>query len=299
MQHELSTESANPASVDLDVLSTLELVGLINREDATVAAAVASQSRVIAEAIDRVSERLARGGRLFYIGAGTSGRLGVLDASECPPTFNAEPEQVQGLIAGGDSALRLSVEGAEDSAEAGARDLEAAGVTAGDAVLGIAASGSTPYVRGALEYARRLGALCLGLSCNDNAPIAACADVMIAPVVGPEVLAGSTRMKAGTATKMVLNTLSTGVMVRLGKTYGNLMVDVRASNRKLENRSLRMLVHLTGLSEQAARERLASADGELKTAVVVERLGIDVETARARLEAVDGRLRAALEDGDG
>ncbi len=297
MQHELSTESANPASVDLDVLSTLELVGLINREDATVATAVASQAPVIAEAIDRVSERLARGGRLFYIGAGTSGRLGVLDASECPPTFNAEPEQVQGLIAGGDSALRLSVEGAEDSAEAGARDLAAAGIASGDAVLGIAASGSTPYVRGALEYARSLSALCLGLSCNDNAPIAEYADVMIAPVVGPEVLAGSTRMKAGTATKMVLNTLSTGVMVRLGKTYGNLMVDVRASNRKLENRSLRMLVHLTGLPQPAARERLAAADGELKTAVVAERLGIDVEAARARLTAVDGRLRAALDDG--
>ena len=296
MQHELSTESANPASVDLDVLSTLELVGLINREDATIASAVASQARAIAEAIDRVSERLARGGRLFYIGAGTSGRLGVLDASECPPTFNADPEQVQGLIAGGDSALRLSVEGAEDSAEAGARDLAAAGVGSGDAVLGIAASGSTPYVRGALEYAKSRGALCLALSCNENAPIAECAEVMIAPVVGPEVLAGSTRMKAGTATKMVLNTLSTGVMVRLGKTYGNLMVDVRASNRKLENRSLRMLIHLTGLSEPAARERLASADGELKTAVVAERLGIDVETARAKLLAVDGRLRAALKD---
>ena len=299
MQHELSTESANPASVDLDVLSTLELVRLINREDATVAAAVASQAAAIAEAIDRASERLTRGGRLFYIGAGTSGRLGVLDASECPPTFNADPEQVQGLIAGGDSALRLSVEGAEDSAEAGARDLAAAGVTGGDAVLGIAASGSTPYVRGALEYAKSVGALCLALSCNKNAPIAECADVMIAPVVGPEVLAGSTRMKAGTATKMVLNTLSTGVMVRLGKTYGNLMVDVRASNRKLENRSLRMLIHLTGLTEAAARERLASADGELKTAVVAERLGIDVEAARARLEAVDGRLRAALEEGNG
>ena len=296
MQHELSTESANPASVDLDVLSTPELVRLINREDATVAAAVASQEHAIAEAIDRIGERMQRGGRLFYIGAGTSGRLGVLDASECPPTFNADPEQVQGLIAGGDSALRLSVEGAEDSAEAGARDLAAAGVTGGDAVLGIAASGSTPYVQGALEYARREGALCLGLSCNDNAPIAEYTDVMMAPVVGPEVLAGSTRMKAGTATKMVLNTLSTGVMVRLGKTYGNLMVDVRASNRKLENRSLRMLVHLTGLSESAARKRLASADGELKTAVVAERLGIDVEAARARLAAVDGRLRAALKD---
>jgi len=296
MQHELSTESANPASVDLDVLSTLELVGLINREDATVAAAVASQAPAIAEAIDRVSERLARGGRLFYIGAGTSGRLGVLDASECPPTFNADPEQVQGLIAGGDSALRLSVEGAEDSAEAGASDLARAGVTGDDAVLGIAASGSTPYVRGALEYAQSVGALCLALSCNDNAPIAECAEVMIAPVVGPEVLAGSTRMKAGTATKMVLNTLSTGIMVRLGKTYGNLMVDVRASNRKLENRSLRMLTHLTGLSEPAARERLASAGGELKTAVVAERLGIDVEAARTKLEAVGGRLRAALED---
>ncbi|MEM8816000.1 MAG: N-acetylmuramic acid 6-phosphate etherase [Pseudomonadota bacterium] len=298
MQHELSTESANPASEDLDGLSTLELVQLINREDATIAAAVATQAEAIAAAIDGIAERLARQGRLFYVGAGTSGRLGVLDASECPPTFNTDPGQVQGFIAGGDHALRHSVEGAEDLPEAGAADLAKAGFSAKDAVVGIAASGSTPYACGALEHARAEGGLCIGFCCNEIARIADHADIMIRPIVGPEVLAGSTRMKAGTATKMVLNMLSTGVMVRLGKTYGNLMVDLRASNRKLEDRSLRILKHLTGLAETAAREQLAAAGGELKTAVLAAKLKLDVAGARARLAAANGRLREALEAND-
>ena len=236
MAVEPMTEAANPASADLDRLDTLALVRLINREDAAITAAVAGQAEAIAAAIDRIAERLAAGGRLFYVGAGSSGRLGVLDAAEIPPTFSADPGQVVGIIAGGDRAVRHAVEGAEDSREAGAADLERFAFAAGDVLVGIAASGSTPYVTGAMARAREVGATTIGLSCNRPAAIADFADIAITPLVGPEVLAGSTRMKAGTATKMVLNMLSTGAMVRLGKTYGNLMVDLRASNRKLKRR---------------------------------------------------------------
>lgn len=294
MEAEPTTEAANPASADLDRLDTLELVRLINREDASIAAAVASEAEAIAVAIDRIVVRLAAGGRLFYVGAGTSGRLGVLDASEIPPTFSADPRQVVGLIAGGDGALRNAVEGAEDSREAGAADLARSGFSAGDVLVGIAASGSTPYVIGAMGYARDAGATTIGLSCNRPAAIADLADIMIAPVVGPEVLAGSTRMKAGTATKMVLNMLSTGAMVRLGKTYGNLMVDLKASNRKLERRSLRLLMALTDLDRETAQAALDDCGGELKTAVVATRLGIGPGPARERLLAANGRLREAL-----
>ena len=294
MEAEPTTEAANPASADLDRLDTLELVRLINREDASVAASVASQAELIAVAIDRIVERLAKGGRLFYVGAGTSGRLGVLDASEIPPTFSADPGQVVGLIAGGDHALRHAVEGAEDSREAGAADLARSGFGLDDVLVGIAASGSTPYVMGAMAAAREAGATTIGLSCNRPAALADLADIMITPVVGPEVLAGSTRMKAGTATKMVLNTLSTGAMVRLGKTYGNLMVDLKASNRKLEQRSLRLLTTLTGLDRAAAEAVLDDCGGELKTAVVATRLSLDAAAARERLLAANGRLREAL-----
>ena len=294
MAAEPTTEAANPESADLDKLDTLELVRLINREDASIAAAVASQAEAIAAAIDRIADRLAAGGRLFYVGAGTSGRLGVLDAAEIPPTFSADPEQVVGIIAGGDRALRHAVEGAEDSREQGAADLERRGLEASDVLVGIAASGSTPYVAGAMAHARDAGATTIGVSCNRPAAIADLADIMIAPVVGPEVLAGSTRMKAGTATKMVLNLLSTGAMVRLGKTYGNLMVDLRASNRKLERRSLGLLMTLTGLDRAAAEGVLSDCGGELKTAVVAIRLGIAPAPARARLAAANGRLREAL-----
>jgi N-acetylmuramic acid 6-phosphate etherase len=294
MHENLTTEAANPDSADLDRLSSIELVRLINAEDATIAAAVAEQAEAIAAAVDLITARLAAGGRLIYVGAGTSGRLGVLDASECPPTFNADPEQVVGLIAGGDRALRHAIEGAEDSRGLAVDDLRRLGLSARDAVVGIAASGTTPYVLAALDEARSVGAATIGLSCNRDAPIAAHADISIAVVTGPEVLAGSTRMKAGTATKMVLNILTTATMVRLGKTYGNLMVDMRASNEKLVSRSLRILQALTGLDLAEARAVLDASDGELKTAIAAQRLGITAEQARQRLQAAGGRLRATL-----
>ncbi len=294
MHENLTTEATNPESADLDRLSTLELVTLINAEDAKVAAAVAEQAEFIAAAVDVIAARLADGGRLIYMGAGTSGRLGVLDASECPPTFSADPAQVVGVIAGGDGALRNAVEGAEDSAELAVGDLRKLKVSGKDVVVGIAASGTTPYVLGALDEARAVGAATIGLTCNRNALIAAHADITIAVVAGAEVLAGSTRMKAGTATKMVLNTLTTAAMVRLGKTYGNFMVDMRASNDKLIGRSLRILQQLTGLGTQDAESVLSASGGELKTAIVSQRLGIDAMAARKRLLDAGGRLRQAL-----
>jgi N-acetylmuramic acid 6-phosphate etherase len=296
MHEKLTTETANPASADLDRLSTRELVQLINDEDAKIAAAVAAATREIANAIDVIAARLADGGRLIYMGAGTSGRLGVLDASECPPTFNADPEQVIGLIAGGDRALRRAVEGAEDSADLGAGDLRALKLSARDVVVGIAASGTTPYVLGALDEARATGAAAIAVTCNKDAPIEAHADITIAVVAGPEVLAGSTRMKAGTATKMVLNMLTTASMVKLGKTYGNLMVDLQASNEKLVGRSLRILQQLTNLDDAAAHALLEASEGELKTAIVCERLQVDSATARQRLQDAGGRLRVALDE---
>ncbi|MEJ2299054.1 MAG: N-acetylmuramic acid 6-phosphate etherase [Woeseiaceae bacterium] len=296
MHEKLTTEAVNPDSADLDRLETLDLVRLINAEDAKVAAAVGAQSEAIAQAVDIVAARLGAGGRLIYVGAGTSGRLGVLDASECPPTFNADPGQVIGLIAGGDAALRRAIEGAEDSAEAAVADLRAVSLSAGDAVVGISASGTAPYILAALDEAQATGAAAIALTCNEDAPIAAHADLTIAVVVGPEVLSGSTRMKAGTATKLVLNTLTTGAMVRLGKTYGNLMVDLQASNAKLVARSLRILQRLSSLDAAAAAELLARCDGELKTAIVVARLGTGVDAARQRLAAAEGRLRLALGD---
>ena len=296
MHENLTTEAINPASDDLDRLSTLDLVRLINAEDATIAAAVGAQSETIAEAVDLVAARLAKGGRLIYVGAGTSGRLGVLDASECPPTFNADPGQVIGVIAGGDQALRRAIEGAEDSREAAVGDLRDIALSASDVLVGITASGTAPYVLAALDEARAAGSAAIALTCNDGSPAAAHADLTIAVVVGPEVLSGSTRMKAGTATKLVLNTLTTGAMVRLGKTYGNLMVDLQASNRKLVQRSLLILQRLADLDAGAAEQLLAGCGGELKTAILVARLGIDAEDARQRLAAADGRLRVALGD---
>jgi N-acetylmuramic acid 6-phosphate etherase len=296
MHENLTTEAANPDSADLDKLSSIELVRLINTEDAKIAAAVAEQTEVIAAAVDLIAASLADGGRLIYLGAGTSGRLGVLDASECPPTFNADSGQVLGLIAGGDGALRHAVEGAEDSAHLAAEELRKLRLSAKDVVVGIAASGTTPYVLGALDEARSVGAVTIGLTCNRDAPIAAHADICIAVVTGPEVLAGSTRMKAGTATKMVLNMLTTSAMVRLGKTYGNLMVDMRASNEKLVGRSLRILQSLSGLTPDEARVVLDTSGGELKTAIVTQRLGVSAEEARQRLQAAGGRLRNALSE---
>lgn len=295
MRQELTTEATNPESENLDLMSTIELVKLINGEDAKVAAAIAEQTSQIAEAIDLIADRMRSGGRLVYVGAGTSGRLGVLDAAECPPTFNADPGQVIGLIAGGQSALLKAVEGAEDSLTGGAQDLEGIGLNAKDIVVGIAASGNTPYVVGALTHAKRIGASTIGFSCNRDTDVLAAADIGIAVVVGPEVLSGSTRMKAGTATKMVLNMLTTGAMVKLNKTYGNLMVDLQATNKKLEERSRRILQKLTDLTSLDAESLLASCAGELKTAIVCQRLGVTPDDARARLTEVAGQLRAALE----
>jgi N-acetylmuramic acid 6-phosphate etherase len=291
----LTTETRNPRTVDLDRLDALEIVQLINEEDATVAEAVRQEAEPIAKAIDVIADRLADGGRLIYVGAGTSGRLGVLDAVECPPTFSADPGQVIGLIAGGKEGLLRAVEGAEDSPEMGARDLREIGLDAGDVVVGIAASGRTPYVLGALDHAASAGAFTIGFSCNEDAELRHHADLAIVPVVGPEVLAGSTRMKAGTATKMVLNMLTTGAMVRLGKTYSNLMVDLQATNEKLKDRAMRILRLLTDCSEEEAVATLEDCGGELKTAIVSRKLGITAAESRIRLEAFQGRLRPALE----
>jgi N-acetylmuramic acid 6-phosphate etherase len=295
MYRDLTTEARNPASEELDRLSTIEFVRLVNREDAKLADAVANEAETIAGAIDLIAARLEAGGRLIYVGAGTSGRLGVLDASECPPTFNTDPVQVIGLIAGGDKALRKAIEGAEDSAEQGALALREVGLTDRDVVVGITASGTAPYVLGALEYANETGAATVGFSCNAGSPVSKVATVAISVVVGPEVLAGSTRMKAGTATKMVLNMLTTGAMIKLGKTYGNLMVDLQATNRKLTARSLRMVEQIAGLSQADAGELLASCDGDLKVAIVSHQLGIPPSLARARLDDAGGKLRGALE----
>ena len=291
----LTTEAVNPRSADMDRMGSLEIVRLINAEDASVAGAVADVADDIAAAIDVITERLSRGGRLVYVGAGTSGRLGVLDAAECPPTFNADPNQVVGLIAGGHEALLHAIEGAEDSPEQARQDLSEINLSGNDVVVGIAASGRTPYVLGALEHARGLGAATIGFSCNPQADVCRHADICILPLVGPEVLSGSTRMKAGTATKMVLNMLTTGAMVRLGKTYGNLMVDVQATNKKLIERSIGIVQRITGASRQQAIEVLDRCNGDVKTAVVAQKLEVDPDRAKALLDSSQGHLRNTLE----
>ena len=292
---QLTTEARNPLTRELDNLSALEIVNLINSEDAKIADAVAEVSGSIAQAIEVIADRLSRGGRLIYVGAGTSGRLGVLDAVECPPTFNTEPELVIGLIAGGPKGLVRAVEGAEDSRDMGRQDLQEIALDNLDVVVGIAASGRTPYVKGALDYARDTGAFAIGFSCNQGAEIIDHADLSIIPVVGPEVLSGSTRLKAGTATKMVLNMLTTGAMVRLGKTYSNLMVDLQATNAKLGERAQGIVAAVTECTRAEARELLGRCNGEVKTAIVVQNLNISPGDARARLSLVKGHLRKALE----
>ncbi len=291
-----TTEGRNPESGRLDQLSSREIVDLMSREDEHVVAGVRRAAPQIAAVVDAIAERLERGGRLFYFGAGTSGRLGVVDASECPPTFSTDPSMVVGFIAGGDGALRHAVEGAEDSAEGGAQDLAGYDFGPDDVAVGITASGTAPYVIGAVEHAKQKGGFTACIVCNEGSPLAGLVDVAIEAVVGPEVLSGSTRLKAGTATKLVLNMLSTGAMVRLGKCYGNLMVDLQASNAKLKKRSVRIVSIATGLDENEAAEVLARCDGEVKTAIVVGVHGIDVAAARARLAASGGRVRQALGD---
>lgn len=301
----LLTEARNPATARLDELPTLAMLELINDEDAKVAAAVRAELPAIAEAIDGIAERFGRGGRLFYIGAGTSGRLGVLDASECPPTFSVPAELVQGLIAGGDLALRLSSEHSEDSPELGAEDLKAAGFAqeladgrrAPDVLVGIAASGRTPYVLGAMRYARELGCLTVGFSCVPGSEVAKKADIAITPAVGPEVVTGSTRLKAGTATKLVLNMISTGVMVRTGAVYGNLMVNVRPTNAKLEDRAIRIVAAAAEISQEQAAALFAESGRDVKTAIVMSKLGLGRVEAEAALKEAHGILAVVLDRG--
>ncbi|MFG2398813.1 N-acetylmuramic acid 6-phosphate etherase [Streptomyces lydicus] len=290
----LTTEAFRPDLAEIDRRSTLDIARTMNDEDAAVPAAVAARLPEIAAAIDATAARMARGGRLVYAGAGTAGRLGVLDASECPPTFNTDPSQVLGLIAGGPSALVSAAEGAEDSRELAAEDLSAIGLTALDTVVGISASGRTPYAVGAVEHARARGALTIGLSCNAGSALAAAAEHGIEVVVGPELLTGSTRLKAGTAQKLVLNMLSTITMIRLGKTYGNLMVDVRASNDKLRARSRRIVALATGAGEPEIEAALSRTDGEVKNAILTLLGDVDGPTAARLLDASGGHLRAAL-----
>src|SRR4051794_1443163 len=294
----LQTQARNPGSMKLDELTPIEIARLMNREDGRAVEAVGSQADVLAEAIEIISDRLRGGGRLVYGGAGTSRRLGVLDATECPPTFNAPGGQGVGIIAGGPAAITPAVEGGEGHPEFGEQDLKALNFTARDVFVGIATSGRTPYVIGACDYARSVGAPALGLVCNTDSELDSHVDLMIRPVVGPEVLTGSTRLKAGTATKLGLNMLTTGAMVRLGKGFGNLMVDLRATNSKLRARTNRIVRVLTGLESDAADDLLRQCGGELKTALVAQRAGISADEARERLRAFGGRVGEALRVSD-
>ncbi|HEX7158416.1 MAG TPA: N-acetylmuramic acid 6-phosphate etherase [Edaphobacter sp.] len=289
----LTTEARNPRTANIDRIPTLEMLTLMNEEDRSVPLAVAQELPQIARAVDDIAARFERGGRLFYIGAGTSGRLGVLDASECPPTFSVPPELVQGLIAGGDSALRRSSEHAEDSREQGAIDLAAAGFAKEDTLVGIAASGRTPYVLGAMEHAKKLGALVVSLTCVPASEMASLADIAIAPVTGPEVVTGSTRLKAGTATKLVLNMLSTGVMVRTGAVFSNLMVNVKPTNIKLVDRAQRIIAEATGV-DRAEAARLLDQAGSVKVAIVMQKLSLDRNAAEEALDRAEGRLAEIL-----
>ena len=290
-----TTEKRNPRSAHIDTLSTLEIVDLINSEDRTVPQAVGSQRESIAAAIDLIVDRFRAGGWLFYVGAGTSGRLGVLDASECPPTFGVRPTLVQGIIAGGRRALVRSIEGAEDHADDGAKAIDEKRVGSKDVVVGLAACGLTPFVHGALQRARQIGAATVFVTCAPEAVKSLQADLIINPVVGPEVITGSTRMKAGTATKLVLNMLTTTAMVKLGKVHGNLMVDLRAVNNKLRDRSVRIVMDLTSLSRRQAQALLERAGGKLKAAIVMHFRKVDLPGALRILDECGQFLRKAIE----
>lgn len=293
-----TTEQRNLRSRGLDLLPTREILRIINHEDATVAAAVARELSRIARAVDAVVRAIRSGGRLIYVGAGTSGRLATLDAAECPPTFGVPSRLVQAVVAGGRRALTHAVEGAEDSAAQGARDLAARKITANDVVVGLAASGSTPYVVGALAYARSQRAFTVGVTSSPKSPLAHIAALTIAPRVGPEAIAGSTRMKAGTAQKMVLNMLSTAAMVRLGHVYDNWMIDVALTNQKLRRRGLRILEQASGANVSEAERALRQAKHELRVALVMLKTGADPAKARRRLEQAGGNLRKALGESD-
>lgn len=290
----LTTEKRNRVSADIDARSTLDIVEIINAEDHKIAPAVAKEKKRIARAVDIIVESFRRGGRLFYVGAGTSGRLGVLDASECPPTYGVPPTMVQGIIAGGRRALVRSVEGAEDHPEEGARAIDKRKVKACDVVCGIAACGVTPFVRGALARARQIGASILFVTCAPEAKKHIDADVVINPVVGPEVVTGSTRMKAGTATKLVLNTMTTAAMIRMGKVYGNLMVDLRATNAKLQDRSERIVMAATGVPREGAKRLLSAAQGRAKPAILMHLRQVEFNEAVRLLRESGESLRKAI-----
>ena len=288
------TEQENPRTAQITSLTTEEILRLMNEEDARVADAIAQVLPEISRAVDGIVARLSTGGRLFYLGTGTSGRLGVLDAAECPPTFGVSPEMVQAIIAGGYEACYRAVEASEDDAEAGARDLAARGFTGQDVLVGIAASGRTPYTVGAVEHARQLGALTLAITCVPDSPITAAAEVSMVPVVGPEIIAGSTRLKGGTAQKMVLNMISTATMIRLGYVTGNRMTNVQTRNVKLRARALRILQLEVGLDEEAATEILDWANGNLPVALVMSKTGASLDSAESALEKARGVVNEAV-----
>jgi len=290
----LLTEQPNPASARIDSVSTDEMLRIINAEDQKVAGAVQAEIPAIARAVDAIVAAIEAGGRLFYIGAGTSGRLGVLDASECPPTFSVPPELVQGIIAGGEPALSRATETTEDDPTIGVRDLLARGFTSRDVLVGLAASGRTPYVLGAVAEARRIGALTIGVSCTPDSELSAAVDIPIAPLVGPEIVAGSTRLKSGTAQKLVLNMLSTGTFIRLGYVFGNLMVNVQPKNTKLLDRARRIVAQAAGVSYQRAGEVLEEAGNSVRTAILMAKTGANRDDAERRLAAVGGRISRAL-----
>ncbi|EKS2825926.1 N-acetylmuramic acid 6-phosphate etherase [Vibrio cholerae] len=290
----LVTESRNPASEQIDTLSTLDMLQVINQQDQLVALAVAQTLPQVAQAVEAIATAFAQGGRLIYMGAGTSGRLGILDASECPPTYGSKPEQVIGLIAGGHTAILKAVENAEDNRELGQSDLKALNLNEKDVLVGIAASGRTPYVIAGMEYARSVGATVVSLACNPDCPMEACADIVITPVVGAEVVTGSSRMKAGTAQKLVLNMLTTGAMIKSGKVFGNLMVDVEATNAKLIQRQTNIVVEATGVSAEQAEAALAACGRHCKTAILMILGGFSAEQAAQKLAQHQGFIRAAL-----
>ena len=291
----MTTERRNPRTMDLDTMTELEIVSAINEEDARVPLAIAKKLPEIAQAAHWAVEAFEQGGRLFYMGAGTSGRLGVLDAAECPPTFGVDPGMVVGLIAGGEKAFLKAIEGAEDSRELGRSDLEAHGLTAKDFVVGIAASGRTPYVLGGLEYAKSVGCRTAAIACNTGSAVGKAADLAIEVEVGPDVLTGSTRMKSGTAQKMILNMISTASMVRIGKAYQNLMVDVMQTNEKLHVRAENIVIDATGVERQEARRAIDAAGGSVKCAITMLLAGCGAEEAARRLEQAHGHVRAAIE----
>ncbi|KXG78434.1 N-acetylmuramic acid 6-phosphate etherase [Fervidicola ferrireducens] len=291
---ELITEQRNPYTEDIDLLDTVSMLKKMNDEDKKVAFAVEKEIPRIAKAVDEIAERIRNGGRLFYIGAGTSGRIGILDASECPPTFGVNSELVQGVIAGGDMAIKSSVEGAEDDDFMGKKDLQNRNLSSKDSVVGLTASGRTPYVVGGLKYAREIGALTIGICCNPESLIKDYVDILIAPVVGPEVILGSTRLKAGTAQKMVLNMISTGVMIKLGKVYSNLMVDLQPTNEKLKNRARQIIKIATGASDDMIEGVLKETDFNVKVAILMILSGKDKNEAERALKFSGGNIRKAL-----